>query len=145
MYYVWSAAEIGATPDGRRKGEWFGANFSPSLFARVAGPLSVVKSFTTPHLRRVVNGGPLTMEFHSTLFDGAESQAKVSQLIRLFIGRGGHQLQLNAVNKDILLEAQAHPERYGNLIVRVWGWSAYFVELDRDYQDHIIRRQEYVS
>jgi pyruvate-formate lyase len=145
MFYLWSAREIGASADGRRRGEWFGANFSPSLFARIAGPLSVVKSFSAPHLRRVINGGPLTMEFHSTLFGDAESQGKVARLVRLFIDRGGHQLQLNAVNRDVLLEAQAHPERYGNLIVRVWGWSAYFVELDREYQEHVMRRQEYVG
>jgi len=135
MFYLWSAREIGASPDGRRKGEWFGANFAPSLFARIAGPLSVIKSFTAPHLRRVVNGGPLTMEFHSSLFGDSESQGKVAKLVRLFIDRGGHQFQLNAINRDVLLEAQAHPEQFGNLIVRVWGWSAYFVELDREYQD----------
>ena len=145
MYYIWHARELGASPDGRRKGEWFGANYAPSLFAPVRGPLSVVKSFSTPRLRRVINGGPLTMEFHSTLFGDAESQRKVADLVRLFVSRGGHQLQLNAVNRDTLLEAQRHPEQHGQLIVRVWGWSAYFVELDREYQDHVIRRQEYVS
>jgi pyruvate-formate lyase len=145
MFYLWSAREMGASPDGRRKGEWFGANYSPSLFARVGGPLSVIKSFTTPDLKRTINGGPLTMEFHSTIFDDPESQAKVADLVRLFIARGGHEIQLNAVNRDRLLQAQAHPERFGNLIVRVWGWSAYFVELDREYQEHIIKRQEFVG
>jgi formate C-acetyltransferase len=144
MYYIWHARELGATPDGRRKGEWFGANYSPSLFARLGGPLSIIKSFTLPRLQRVINGGPLTMEFHSSLFDSEESQNKVADLVKLFIQRGGHQMQLNAVNRDKLLDAQRKPEKYGNLIVRVWGWSAYFVELDREYQEHVIRRQEYV-
>ena len=49
------------------------------------------------------------------------------------------------MNRDTLLEAQRHPELHGNLIVRVWGWSAYFVELDKEYQDHVIKRQEYVG
>ncbi|MBR4205374.1 MAG: hypothetical protein IKQ92_07845, partial [Clostridia bacterium] len=62
---------------------------------------------------------------------------------RYFVQSGGHQLQLNAVNRDALLDAQKHPENYERLIVRIWGWSAYFVELDKDYQDHVIRRQEY--
>ncbi len=143
MYYLWHSRELGATPDGRRKGEWFGANYSPSLFARIGGPLSVIQSFTSPRLGRVVNGGPLTMEFHRTVFDQVASLRKVADLVRLFVLRGGHQMQLNAVNREVLLDAQRHPERFGNLIVRVWGWSAYFVELDRDYQDHVIRRQEY--
>jgi pyruvate-formate lyase len=139
MYYLWHARDLGATPDGRRKGEWFGANYAPSLFARIQGPLSVIRSFTAPALRRVVNGGPLTMEFHQTVFNQAASLQKVADLVRLFVMRGGHQIQLNAVNREVLLDAQRHPERYGNLIVRVWGWSAYFVELDRDYQDHVIQ------
>ena len=56
---------------------------------------------------------------------------------------GGHQLQLNAVNTERMKDAQLHPENHRQLIVRIWGWSAYFVELDRDYQDHVIRRQQY--
>jgi len=51
-------------------------------------------------------------------------------------------MQINAVNRDTMLDAQKHPEKYHNLIVRVWGWSGYFVELDKEYQDHIIKRME---
>lgn len=61
-----------------------------------------------------------------------------------FVQNGGHQLQLNSVNRDTMLDAQRHPEQYRNLIVRIWGWSAYFTELDKEYQDHVIARQEYV-
>jgi formate C-acetyltransferase len=56
--------------------------------------------------------------------------------------QGGHQLQINAVNREKLLEAKKHPDQHRNLIVRVWGWSGYFVELDEMYQDHIIQRVE---
>jgi formate C-acetyltransferase len=144
MFYLWHSRGLGATPDGRRAGEWFGANYSPSIFARLKGPLSIIKSFTAPDLRRVINGGPLTMEFHSSLFDSEENQNKVADLVKLFVKRGGHQLQLNAVNREQLLDAQRNPEAHRSLIFRVWGWSAYFIELDREYQDHIIARQEYV-
>lgn len=143
MFYLWHAREIGASPDGRKKGEAFGANYSPSLFAKLKGPISVIKSFIKPNLTRTINGGPLTMEFHSSLFTDKESQSKVAMLVKSFIDLGGHQFQLNAVNREELLEAQKHPENYRNLIVRIWGWSAYFVELDREYQDHVIKRQEY--
>lgn len=144
MYYLWHSKEIGASPDGRRKGEAFGANYSPSLFAKLKGPVSVIKSFTKPDLKKTINGGPLTMEFHNTLFRDRESIRKVSMLVKSFIDMGGHQIQLNAVNRETLLDAQKHPENYRNLIVRVWGWSAYFVELDKEYQDHVIKRQEYM-
>lgn len=64
-------------------------------------------------------------------------------LIKTFIDLGGHQIQINAVNRDRLLDAKKHPENYPNLIVRVWGWSGYFAELDTVYQDHIIKRAEF--
>lgn len=143
MYYLWHANKIGATADGRRKGEPFGTNFSPNLFTKTPGPVSVIRSFTKQHLGRVCNGGPLTLEFASSMFADPESTAKLAELVRFFILRGGHQLQLNAVNAEKLKDAQKHPENYGQLVVRIWGWSAYFVELDREYQDHVIARQEY--
>ena len=64
-------------------------------------------------------------------------------LIKTYIDRGGHQIQINAINRDRLLDAQKNPEKYPNLIVRVWGWSGYFNELDTVYQDHIIKRTEF--
>ena len=143
MYYLWHAAEIGASPDGRRRGEPFATNYSPSLFARTGGPVSVIRSFTKPDLTRTINGGPLTLEFDASVFHAEDAAEKLSALVRYYIMRGGHQLQLNVVDRDTLLDAQAHPEKYAHLIVRIWGWSAYFVELDKPYQDHVIARHEY--
>lgn len=143
MFYLWHANEIGASPDGRRKGEPFGTNFSASLFAKIAGPVSVVKSFTKQHFANAINGGPLTLEFHNSVFKGEGALEKVASIVKYFIDRGGHQLQLNAVNLETMKDAQVHPEDHQRLVVRIWGWSAYFVELDREYQDHVIARQEY--
>ncbi len=143
MYYLWHADEIGASPDGRRKGEAFGTNFSPSLFARINGPLSVIKSFSKPDFNKVINGGPLTLEFASSMFTGSESIEKIAMLVKSFINLGGQQLQLNAVNSEIMRDAQLHPENHRQLVVRIWGWSAYFVELDKEYQDHVMLRQQY--
>lgn len=143
MYYLWHARDLGATADGRRRGEPFGTNFSPNLFTEVPGPLSDIESFTKQDLTRTVNGGPLTLEFAAGIFNQPESVKKVAMLIKHFVARGGHQLQLNAVNLDAMKDAQAHPERHQQLVVRIWGWSAYFVELDKDFQDHVMARQEY--
>ncbi len=143
MYYLWHADEVGATADGRRKGEPYGTNFSPSLIAKIDSPISVVEAFAKPELSRVINGGPLTLEFASSIFSSEESIAKVASLVRYYISLGGHQLQLNAVNLEHMKDAQAHPELYGQLVVRIWGWSAYFVELDKCFQDHVMARQEY--
>ena len=143
MYYLWHADEIGASPDGRRKGEPLGTNFSVSLFAPIKGPISVIGSMTKPHFERAINGGPLTLEFHQTLFTDEESIEKVGRIVKAFIDRGGHQLQLNAVNVEKLKDAQIHPEKYRQLVVRIWGWSTYFVELDKEYQDQVLARQVY--
>ena len=142
MYYIFHASELGATADGRESGVPLPANYAPSLNVKLNGPVSLVKSFTKPNLSEAINGGPLTIEFSDSVFTQDESITKVAQLVQLFVLRGGHQLQLNTVNRERLLDAQQHPENYRNLIVRVWGWSGYFVELDKCYQDHIIRRAE---
>ncbi|MBQ9358632.1 MAG: pyruvate formate-lyase, partial [Abditibacteriota bacterium] len=143
MYYLWHAAEVGATPDGRRKNEPFGTNYSPNLHASPKGPVSVIRSFTKQNFGSTPNGGPLTLEFAGSIFNREESIDKVAELVRYFIKRGGHQLQLNSVNPEAMKDAQLHPERHRALVVRIWGWSAYFVELDKEYQDHVIARQEY--
>ena len=143
MFYIAHGIGLGATADGRRKDEVLPANYSPSLFIKQKGPISVVKSFAKPHLKNVANGGPLTLEFDSSVFRNDESVRKLAMLVRTFIALGGHQLQLNTVDRDKLLDAKAHPEKYPHLIVRVWGWSGYFVELDECYQDHVIRRIEF--
>lgn len=83
------------------------------------------------------------MELHDNVFRNEEGEKKVAQLVKLYVLSGGHQLQLNAINAQRLLEAQKGPDAYPNLVVRVWGWSGYFRELDRQYQDHIIMRTEY--
>jgi formate C-acetyltransferase len=143
MYYLWHANEIGASPDGRRAKEPFGTNYSVSLFAQVKGPVSVIASMTKQHFENAMNGGPLTLEFHQSVFSDASGVEKVALLVKCFIERGGHQLQLNTVDLNTLLDAQKFPERYQHLVVRIWGWSAYFVELDKEYQDHVMMRQEY--
>ena len=142
MYYVWHAREIPASADGRLSGHPFPANWAPSLDVPVKGPVSVVRSFTEPDLGPVCNGGPLTIEIHDSAFAMPDGVDKVAELVRFFVLRGGHQLQINAIDRETLLDAQAHPEKHRHLIVRVWGWSGYFVELDREFQDQIIRRVE---
>ncbi len=143
MFYLWHANELGASPDGRRKGEPFGTNYSPSLFAKISGPLSVIKSFSKQHFENAINGGPLTLEFAESMFADADSVKKIAMLVKSYVDMGGHQLQLNAVNTKLMKEAQENPDKHRQLVVRIWGWSAYFVELDKEYQDHVMRRQQY--
>ena len=142
MYYIWHAREVKASADGRLSGQPLSANYAPSLDVPVKGPVSVVRSFTEPDLVPVCNGGPLTIEIHDSAFAMSDGAEKVAHLVRFFIERGGHQLQINTINREALIDAQAHPERHRHLIVRVWGWSGYFIELEKPYQDQIINRVE---
>lgn len=143
MYYIFHAKDLPATPDGRGAGEVIPANFTPSMFLKQKGPVSVMRSFSKPHLADAINGGPLTIELDQSIFRNDETVEKLAMLIRSYIRMGGHQLQLNTLDKDTLVDAKVHPELHRNLIVRVWGWSGYFVELDECYQDHIIERIKY--
>lgn len=144
MYYIWHAREVKASADGRLSGQPLSANYAPSLDVPVKGPVSVVRSFTEPDLVPVCNGGPLTIEIHDSAFAMSDGVEKVAHLVKFFIERGGHQLQINAINRETLIDAQAHPEHHRHLIVRVWGWSGYFIELEKPYQDQIINRVELV-
>ena len=141
--YVFSGKKVGATADGRKAGEPFACSYSPSLQARPNGPLSAIQSFTKADLTKTINGGPFTIEIHDNVFRNEEGEKKVAALIRSYFLLGGHQMQINAINRDILLDAKLHPEKHPNLIVRVWGWSGYFNELAPEFQDHIINRCEY--
>jgi len=148
MYYIWLATGhagmrepvVGATADGRRCGEPFSANLSPSLGVYVRGPISTLQSFAKIDYQRICNGGPITMELSDSVFRNSESIRKTAMLVRTFAQLGCQQLQLNSLNLDTLLDAKAHPEKHKNLIVRVWGWSGYFCELAPEYQDQIIAR-----
>ena len=142
MYYIWHTRDVPASADGRLKGGPLSANYAPSLDVPVKGPVSVIRSFTEPDLGPVCNGGPLTIEIHDSAFSMPDGVEKVAHLVKFFIERGGHQMQINTINRDTLLDAQTCPERHRHLIVRVWGWSGYFIELDKPYQDQIIKRVE---
>jgi len=145
MMYIENARSLGATAEGRKRGEFFSANLAPSPNAQFRGPISVLQSYSKIPYDRVYNGGPITMELSDSVFGDMDSIRKVAMLIRAFAQLGCQQLQLNALNAEKLIDAKAHPERHKNLIVRVWGWSGYFCELPPEYQDHVIRRHLYAN
>ena len=151
MYYVWLAEghagmrepAVAATADGRRRGAYFSANLAPSPAVKARGPISVLQSFSKIDYRRICNGGPITLELSDTVFRGEDSLRKVAMLVRTFAQLGCQQLQLNTINVETLKDAKRHPERHKNLIVRVWGWSGYFCELEEPYQNHVIARHAF--
>jgi formate C-acetyltransferase len=134
----------GALPDGRRRGVALANAMSPSQGADKLGPTAVVKSATKMNLNMLGNGMVLDMKFHPSFFNDDSHRKAFRYLVETYFKLGGLEVQFNVVSRETLLEAQKHPEKHQDLIVRVSGFSAYFVTLDRVLQDEIIARTEYL-
>ena len=132
-----------ATADGRRDGDFIGSSLSVAPMTRSQGVLSLFHTFGKLNYKKLINGGPITMELADAYFKEPEALEKTVLLVRSFVNSGNQQLQLNTLNPDRLRDAQKHPENYRDLVVRVWGWSGYFVELAKPFQDQIIGRQAF--
>ena len=156
MYYIWLTDTrrdargqvepvVGATSDGRLRDAPLASSLAPAHEAKVNGVFSVLKSFSVIDYSRIMNGGPITLEFSHSIFRTEEGVRKLAQLIRYFVLLGEQQLQLNVLNVEELEDALVHPELHRNLVVRVWGWSGYFCELDREFQMQIVQRHRYGS
>ncbi len=139
--HVYFGSVIGALPDGRKAKEPLSEGISPVQGADRKGPTSVLKSAAKiDHIR--TGGTLLNQKFSPGFFDGDESIRKLTALIRSYFKMDGHHIQFNVVSADTLREAQKHPEKYRDLIVRVAGYSDYFNDLGEDLQNEIIHRTE---
>ena len=142
--HVPMGANVGATPDGRRVGEPLAdGGLSPSAGQDLKGPTSVLNSVSKANLELAANGTLLNMKFLPSFFEGERALANFVSLLRGFSSLHIPHVQFNVVSAQTLREAQLNPAEYRSLVVRVAGYSAYFVELDRDLQDEIIRRTEF--
>jgi len=131
-----------ATPNGRRTGEPLSDAATPSNEAEKNGPTGVMQSVLALDSGRFGNGLQFNMKFHPSSLEGPDGNQKLRQLVEAFFEQGGQQVQYNVIDSEVLREAQAKPEEYRDLVVRVAGFSAYFVELYEDLQDHLIARAE---
>ncbi len=132
-----------ATPDGRRAGEPLAEGCSPSHGADTHGPTAVFKSVSKLDTHRITGGVLLNQKVTPQVLATPADRAKLVMLLRAFFNRlDGFHVQYNVVDRATLLDAQAHPERHRDLIVRVAGYSAFFTVLSRATQDDIIARTE---
>lgn len=133
----------GATPDGRYAGEPLCDGVtSPFPGTDTNGPISVLLSASKiDHTR--IRGGLHNMKFHPSALKGIQGSKKLLALIKTYFDHPGFQLQFNVVDSEMLRDAQKHPQNYRDLIVRVAGFSAFFVELSKSVQDQIIARTEH--
>jgi len=131
-----------ATPDGRLKGEPLADGISPVQQIDKSGPTSTLLSISKIDQSRYSNGTLLNMKFHPNALSGEGGTKKMAQLFQSYFDMGGMQIQANFVSADTLRAAQKNPEEYRNLVVRVAGFSTYFVELYEDCQNDLIHRTE---
>ena len=135
--------EVAATPDGRRCGEALSDAASPMHGMDREGITAVVKSTTKPDFRLISCGTVLNQKLTPSLLRKDEYRKKFAALVRVYFKRGGQELQMNCVSREMLKDAMEHPENYRSLVVRVSGFSAYFVELDPAVQLDILKRTEH--
>jgi pyruvate formate-lyase/glycerol dehydratase family glycyl radical enzyme len=138
--HIYFGSATGALPNGRKAGEPVSEGISPTQGADTKGPTAVVKSASRiDHAR--TGGTLLNMKFNPQVLAG-EGIDKLLHLIRSYFKLDGHHIQFNVINAEMLRKAQQNPERHRDLIVRVAGYSDYFVDVGRDLQNEIIARTE---
>jgi formate C-acetyltransferase len=142
--HVYFGEVTGALPDGRKAYEPLSEGISPVQGADRQGPTAVLKSAAKmDHVR--TGGTLLNQKFTPSLLEGEERLDKLAKLVRGYFAMDGHHLQFNVVTADTLKDAQQHPEKYRDLIVRVAGYSDYFIDLNKDLQEEIIKRTEHLE
>ncbi|UYM53908.1 MULTISPECIES: formate C-acetyltransferase [Leclercia] len=134
-------AVVGATPDGRLAGEQLAdGGLSPMLGQDMQGPTAVLKSVSKLDNYLLSNGTLLNVKFTPATLEGDAGLQKLADFLRAFTQLKLQHVQFNVVNGDTLREAQLRPQDFAGLVVRVAGYSAFFVELSKEIQDDIIRR-----
>ena len=141
MSHVRTGAALGATPDGRLAGLPVSENTSPYPGSCIRGLTAMLNSVTKLPLNRI-NSGALNVRIQRAMVAENEGLSRLSALLRAYFDRGGLQVQLSVADSEELRDAQAHPESYRDLMVRITGYSAVFVDMCRKAQNEIIRRQE---
>ena len=135
-------AQTGATPDGRLAHTPVADGVSPSAGKDVHGPTAAANSVSKLDHGIASNGTLFNQKFHPTALSGERGLENFVALIQTYFDQKGSHMQFNVVDRETLLDAQAHPEKYAHLVVRVAGYSALFTTLSKSLQDDIIRRTE---
>ena len=131
---------IGATPDGRLAFSYLADNASPSIGMDRNGPTAVVNSLATMDPSIPHSGVLLNQRFDPAVVKGEKGLDILETVIRTYFAQNGQHIQINVVDNETLLAAQKNPNNYRHILVRVAGYSAFFVDLGKDIQDNIIAR-----
>jgi len=135
-FHIAMGAFTGASPDGRKMSEILGNGITPQTGMALAGPTAIVKSAAKLRQDVISNGNTLILRLQPKSI----TDAVLCDLIGAYFKLGGMQLQFNMVDTQTLVDAQAHPERHEDLLVRIAGYSVRFTSLSKKAQDEIISR-----
>ena len=136
--------KTGATPDGRKAGEEMSKNLSPTMGADTEGATALVLTLASSSAETLPIDYPLDMMLHPSVCQGDRGLEVMKTLVRLFHKNGGSVIQFTVFSAEELRDAQAHPEKYENLQVRICGWNARWNDIARVEQDAYIRRAEHI-
>ncbi len=132
----------GATPDGRKAGFPLGDGSGPCQGREMNGPTASILSSTKWSHKEMIGGVAVNMKFSKKSFN-AQSRKVMLSLIKAYMQRGGFEMQINVVDRETLLKAQQEPENYRDLVVRIGGYSDYFVKLSPNMQAEVLLRTEH--
>ncbi|MBQ8741773.1 MAG: hypothetical protein IJZ03_00220 [Clostridia bacterium] len=138
----WSTKRL-ASPHGRRSGEVLAANASPTPNTDKEGATAIIRSYCKADLSKLATGAALDIKLLPSSVEGEDGLQALIALMRGFVSLGGFFMQPDVVDAALLREAQAHPENYQTLSVRVSGWNARFVTLNKEWQDMVIEQNEH--
>ena len=131
-----------ATPDGRKRGEELSKNASPHPGMDREGITALIHSATTIDTTLANVGCCLDVMLHPTTVQGANGLGVLYQVMRTYMDKGGQSIHFNIFNGDMLRDAQANPEKYENLQVRVCGWNVLWNNINKEEQDGFIKQAE---
>jgi formate C-acetyltransferase len=131
-----------ATASGAQAGTFLASNCSPTPGSDLQGPTAVLRSYCKLDFTRTPNGATLELKIHPESVKGEKGVAALVGLLKGFVALGGWYVHVDVMDTELLRDAQAHPEKYPNLSVRVAGWSARFATLNKQWQDMVIERTQ---
>lgn len=143
FFHIYHGEIAGATPDGRRKGEPFSDSMGPNQGRDVKGPTRLMNSVLYLNDDLVTGGYALNFKINPSFLNEEKGRQSIVHLLKAYIENGGPQVQIYTTNMDDLKDAQIHPEKHRDLIVRVGGYCEFFVNLDKVLQTEIIQRTLY--
>ena len=143
--FIVQGAKTGATPDGRRKGEEFSKNLSPTMGADTEGVTALIQTLAALDSKDFPGDFPLDVMLLPYTVSGDKGLEMMKALLSQYYANGGFMMQFNVFDAEELRDAQAHPEKYENLQVRVCGWNVRWNDLPKVEQDAYIRRAEEIA